>query len=302
MSVQWRELATATRVTPGSTVELTKDFDPGRRDEQLGKDAGTAALAEAEAALLDLQDRFFAQADRSLLIVLQGIDAAGKDGTIKHVMSGLNPEGVDVYSFRAPSATERAHDYLWRHQTALPELGRIAVFNRSHYENVLVTRVHPDLLWPRTAVLDADEIWQRRYRDINDWERYLTDNGTIIVKLFLNLSKAEQKRRFLARIDEPEKNWKFSAADLRERSFWDDYQRAFGDMLSHTSTDWAPWHVIPADHKWFSHLSTSAVLLHTLQDLNPHYPQVDADAKAELAQAKKDLLGTDADPATQSPS
>ena len=300
MSVQWKVLVEATRVTPGSTVDLAKDFDPGRHDEQLGKDAGTAALAQAEAALLDLQDRFFAQADRSLLIVLQGIDTAGKDGTIKHVMSGFNPEGVDVHSFKAPSATERAHDYLWRHQTALPELGRIAVFNRSHYENVLITRVHPELLWPRTAVLDSDDIWQRRYRDINDWERYLTDNGTIIVKLFLNLSKGEQERRFLARIDEPEKNWKFSPADLRERAFWDDYQGAFQDMLSHTSTDWAPWHVIPADHKWFSHLSTSAVLLETLRDLNPHYPQVDAAAKAELAQAKKELLGTDADAAARS--
>ncbi len=293
MSAQWRSLAEATRVTPRSTVDLARDFDPGRHDEQLGKDAGTAALAQAEAALLDLQDRFLAQADRSLLIVLQGIDAAGKDGTIKHVMSGLNPEGVDVYSFKAPSATERAHDYLWRHQTALPELGRIAVFNRSHYENVLITRVHPELLWPRTAVLDSGDIWQRRYRDINDWERYLTDNGTIIVKLFLNLSKSEQGRRFLARIDEPRKNWKFSPADLRERAFWDDYQGAFQDMLSRTSTDWAPWHVIPADHKWFSHLSTSAVLLETLRDLNPHYPQVDATAKAELAEAKKELLDAD---------
>jgi len=293
-------LVEATRVTPGSTVDLTKDFDPGRHDEQLGKDAGTAGLAQAEAALLDLQDRFFAQADRSLLIVLQGIDTAGKDGTIKHVMSSFNPAGVDVHSFKAPSATERAHDYLWRHQTALPELGRIAVFNRSHYENVLVTRVHPEMLWPRTAVLDSDDIWQRRYRAINDWERYLTDNGTIIVKLFLNLSKGEQERRFLARIDEPEKNWKFSPADLRERAFWDDYQGAFQDMLSHTSTNWAPWHVIPADHKWFSHLSTSAVLLETLRDLNPQYPQVDAAAKAELAEAKKELLGTDADAAARS--
>ncbi|MGY4712390.1 polyphosphate kinase 2 family protein [Mycolicibacterium sp. CBM1] len=299
VSVQWKTLAEATRVAPGSKVDLARDFDPGRHDEQLGKDAGTAALAEAEAALLDLQDRFLAQADRSLLIVLQGIDAAGKDGTIKHVMRGLNPEGVDVHSFKAPSAAERAHDYLWRHQTALPELGRIAVFNRSHYENVLVTRVHPELLWPRTAVLDSGDIWQRRYRDINDWERYLADNGTIIVKVFLNLSKDEQKRRFLARIDEPEKNWKFSADDLRERRFWADYQRAFADMLSHTSTDWAPWHVIPADHKWFSHLSTSAVLLNTLRGLDPHYPQVDAATKAELAQAKTELLATEAAPATQ---
>ncbi len=300
MSVQWRSLAEATRVTPQSTVDLARDFDPGRRDEQLGKDAGAAALAEAEAALLDLQDRFLARADRSLLIVLQGIDAAGKDGTIKHVMSGLNPEGVEVHSFKAPSATERAHDYLWRHQTALPEFGRIAVFNRSHYENVLITRVHPELVWPRAAALDADGIWQRRYHDINEWERYLTDNGTTVVKLFLNLSKGEQQRRFLARIDEPEKNWKFSTADLRERAFWDDYQGAFEDMLSHTSTDWAPWHVIPADHKWFSHLSTSAVLLQTLRDLNPQYPTVDDATKAELAEAKKALLGTVTDSAARS--
>ncbi|PND55674.1 polyphosphate--nucleotide phosphotransferase [Mycobacterium sp. ENV421] len=301
MSVQWTTLAAPTRVTPGSTVDLMKHFDPGRRDEKLGKDGGIAALAEAEAALLDLQDRFFAQADRSLLIVLQGIDAAGKDGTIKHVMSGLNPEGVDIHSFKAPSAAEQAHDYLWRHQAALPELGRIAVFNRSHYENVLITRVHPELLWPRTAVLDSKDLWQRRYRDINEWERYLTDNGTIIVKVFLNLSKGEQERRFLARIEEPEKNWKFSADDLRERRFWDQYQKAFGDMLSHTSTAWAPWHVIPADHKWFSHLSTSAVLLETLRDLNPHYPQVDAAVKTELAQAKKELLGTDTGQPAQPP-
>jgi PPK2 family polyphosphate:nucleotide phosphotransferase len=300
LSTLWTELAEATWVKPGSKVELAKDFDPGRHDKQLRKDHGAAALADAKAALLDLQDRFIAQADRSLLIILQAIDAAGKDGTIKHVMSGLNPEGVDVYSFKAPSATEQAHDYLWRHQRCLPELGRIAVFNRSHYENVLITRVHPETLWPRTAVLAAGDVWQRRYRDINDWERYLTDNGTVIVKLFLNVSKGEQARRFLERIDEPEKNWKFSVADLRERAFWDDYQRAFQDMLSHTSTVWAPWHVIPADHKWFSHVSTSAVLLETLRDLNPQYPQVDAAAKAELAEAKKELVGNDGDAAAQS--
>jgi PPK2 family polyphosphate:nucleotide phosphotransferase len=293
VSARWKRLAEATRVKPGSNVDLATDFDPGRHDKQLRKDKGAAALADAKAALVDLQDRFFAQADRALLIILQAIDAAGKDGTIKHVMSGINPEGVDVYSFKAPSATERAHDYLWRHQRALPELGRIAVFNRSHYENVLITRVHPEMLWPRTAALDSKDIWQQRYRDINDWERYLSDNGTIIVKLFLNVSKGEQERRFLKRIDEPEKNWKFSVADLRERAFWDDYQRAFQDMLSHTSTDWAPWHVIPADHKWFSHLSVSAVLLETLRDLNPQYPQVNAAAKAELAEAKKQLLGNE---------
>ena len=251
MSAQWTRLAEATRVKPGSKVDLAKDFDASRHDKQLRKDHGAAALADVKAALVDLQDRFFAQADRALLIILQAIDAAGKDGTIRHVMSGLNPEGVDVYSFKAPSAAEQAHDYLWRHQRALPELGRIAVFNRSHYENVLVTRVHPQTLWPRTGAVDSNDLWHRRFRDINDWERYLTDNGTVVVKLFLNVSKGEQARRFLARIDEPEKYWKFSVADVRERAFWDDYQRAFQDMLSHTSTDWAPWHVIPADHKWF---------------------------------------------------
>ncbi len=170
MSALWKSLAEATRVKPGSKVDMARDFDAGRHEKQLRKGRGAAAPAEAKAALLDLQDRFFAQADR-LLIVLEAIDAAGKDGTIKHVMSGLNPEGVDVYNFKAPSATEQTHDYLWRHQRALPELGRIAVFNRSHYENVLITRVHPQTLWPRTAVIDAEDIWQRRYRDINDWER-----------------------------------------------------------------------------------------------------------------------------------
>lgn len=292
LSVNWKALAQATVVQPGSKVDLAEDFDPGRHDKELAKQGGLAELAEATATLFNLQDRFFAQAERSLLIVLQAIDAAGKDGTVKHVMSGLNPEGVDVHSFKAPSATERAHDYLWRHQMALPELGRIAVFNRSHYENVIITRVHPEMLWPRTAVLNQEGLWHRQYRDINDWERYLTDNGTVIVKLFLNVSKDEQERRFLERIEDPEKNWKFSAADLQERAFWHDYQVAFQEMLTHTSTDWAPWHVIPADHKWFSHLSTSAVLLETLRGLNPQYPTVSAAAKAALAEAKTELLGT----------
>lgn len=301
MAINWESLALATRVAPGSTVNMASDFDPAGRDEQFGKDDGAAALAEAMAALVELQDRFFAQADRALLIVFQGIDAAGKDGTIKHVMSGLNPEGVDVYSFQAPSASERAHDYLWRHHRVLPELGRIAVFNRSHYENVLISRVHPEMLWPRSAALAPRGVWQRRYREINEWERYLTESGTMIVKLFLNVSKAEQARRFLARIEEPEKNWKFSPADLRERAFWDDYQHAFQEMLSHTSTSWAPWHVIPSDYKWFSHLSTSAVLLATLGELNPQYPKVDAAVKAELEQAKRELLGEHGDAGPPSP-
>lgn len=292
MSVNWSKLAQETLVTPGRHVDLRKDFDPGRKDTKLGKAGGKTALEDAKSILFDLQDRFYAQADHALLIVLQAIDAAGKDGTIKHVMSGLNPEGVDVYSFKAPAPVARVHDYLWRHQISAPELGRIAVFNRSHYENVTVTRVHPELLWPKTADLKDKDLWHKRYRQINDWERLLTENGTTVVKLFLNVSKDEQGRRFLERIERPEKNWKFSASDMKEREYWDDYQTAFSEMLSHTSTKYAPWHVIPADHKWFSRLSTFAVLLETLQSIDPRYPKVGADAKAELAEAKK-LLETE---------
>lgn len=290
MSLRWKDLADAARVTPGSQVELARDYDPGRREPDLAKDVGEAALAQAKALFEQLQDRFFAQADRALLVVLQAIDAAGKDGTIKHVMSGLNPEGVDVYSFKAPTAAELAHDYLWRHQRVLPERGRIAVFNRSHYENVLVTRVHPELLNPPVPSDELEALWQKRFREINSWERYLCETGTVIVKLFLNVSKSEQKRRFLERLNNPEKNWKFSVDDLKERAFWDQYQHAFADMLSHTSTDWAPWYVVPADHKWFSHLTTSAVLLDTLSSLGPRYPELAPAAKEALLQAKSDLL------------
>lgn len=288
--MDWQELARQTRVTPGAAVDLVSGYDPGRHDPQLGKDGGVGALAQATTELVSLQDRFYAQAGCALLIVIQGIDAAGKDGTIKHVMSGLNPEGVEVHSFKVPTELERSHDFLWRHQLALPERGRIAVFNRSHYENVLVTRVHPDLLWSPHTDPDLESLWKRRFRAINDWERHLAECGTVIVKLFLHLSKAEQKRRFLQRLENPEKNWKFSPADLAERQHWDEYRHAFQQMLEHTSTSWAPWHVIPADHKWFSHLSTSAVLLDTLQTIDPHYPEVARDVKSSLMQAKSRLL------------
>jgi PPK2 family polyphosphate:nucleotide phosphotransferase len=291
MSTDWSSLAKGCLVDPGSKVRLHKDFDPGRTDRGINKKAGEATLVNATARLFDYQDRFYAQADIALLIVLQAMDAAGKDGTIKHVMTGLNPQGVDVFSFKAPTADEQAHGYLWRHQAALPSLGRIAIFNRSHYENVLITRVHPELLWPATPAEARHGLWHRRYGEINDWERYLVENGTIIVKLFLNVSKHEQERRFLERIDDPQKNWKFSAADLHERAFWDDYTEAYSDMLSHTSTAWAPWYVIPANHKWFSHLSTSAILLETMRTIDPQYPVIDDDAKAELAKAKAQLTG-----------
>lgn len=280
----------AARVTPGSWADLVGTYDPERHDPELAKDSGEAALAQAKVVFEELQDRFFAQADRAMLIVLQAIDAAGKDSAIKHVMSGLNPQGVDVYSFKAPTPTELAHDYLWRHQRVLPERGRIAVFNRSHYENVLVTRVHPDQLHPPVPSGDLKALWRRRFEEINSWERYLHETGTVIVKLFLNVSKREQKVRFLQRLDNPEKNWKFSVDDLKERAFWDQYQEAFTDMLSHTSTERAPWYVVPADHKWFAHLTISAILVDTLSSLGPRYPELTGVAKAALARAKSELL------------
>jgi PPK2 family polyphosphate:nucleotide phosphotransferase len=288
--VDYSKLAQACRVEPGSTVDLDHDFDPGRADEQLGKQAAEAGLEQAKLELFALQDKFYAQGTHALLLVLQGIDAAGKDGTVKHVMSGVNPEGIDVHSFKTPSTTERAHDYLWRHQLVLPALGRIAVFNRSHYENVTITRVHPELLWPRSADLACERVWHERYRQINDWEHYLSENGTVIVKIFLQLSREEQKRRFLERIDDGAKNWKVSAADMTERQYWPKYQEAFSDMLTHTSTEHAPWHVVPADHKWFSHISTFAILLKTMQQLDPRYPELDSDNRADLATIRKQLI------------
>ena len=291
--MKWSRLAKDTVVKPGSEVVLARDFDPARKPGKkvMSKADGLAQLEAGKQRLFELQDRFYAQSDRALLIVLQAIDAAGKDSTVKHVMSGANPEGIDVYSFKAPSSTERAHDYLWRHNLVLPELGRIAVFNRSHYENVLATRVHPELLWPVTPELDPAKkgFWKKRYEQINEWERHLTDNGTTIVKLFLNVSKKEQGRRFLERAENPDKNWKFSKTDLVERGYWDDYQKAFSQMLTHTSTDYAPWHVIPADHKWFSHLSSFAVLLDVLGKLDPQYPAVSDQARADLKVAAKEL-------------
>jgi PPK2 family polyphosphate:nucleotide phosphotransferase len=223
------------------------------------------------------------------------MDAAGKDGTIRHVMSGVNPQGVEVHSFKVPSSEDLDHDYMWRYQRRLPQRGHIGIFNRSYYEEVLVVRVHPQILdgqkIPRK--LKDKGIWRRRYREINDWERYLTDQGYRIVKLFLNLSKDEQKERFLARIDEPDRNWKFSAADVRERRYWDDYQRAFSDVLSNTSTPWAPWHVIPADDKPFARVAAGAVILDALIKLDPKYPTVSDEARAALLEARAELVGGD---------
>jgi PPK2 family polyphosphate:nucleotide phosphotransferase len=278
-------------ITPGSTVRLSRDHDPGCTGRVTRAEAG-GRLAEGVQLLAEYQDRLAAQGTFGVLLVLQGLDASGKDSTIKHVMSGLNPQGVAVRAFKQPSAEDLDHDFLWRYQCALPGRGRVGIFNRSHYEEVLVVRVHPDLLTAErlpTAVRKRD-VWKHRYREINEWERYLVGNGIHVVKIMLNLSEREQAKRFLKRIDRPAKNWKFSACDVRERRHWDDYQRAFDSMLSRTSTPWAPWYVVPADHKWFSRLATAAVLVTALRAINPRYPAVSAADRALMAQARAELV------------
>ena len=286
-----KDLVDRVRVDPGSTVRLRRDFDPGFKLGWLKKNEGAGYLEVTREMLAEYQDRLAAQSTHGLIVVLQGIDGSGKDGTIKHVMSGVNPQGVTVHSFKAPSEEELSHDFLWRHARALPERGRIGIFNRSHYEEVLVARVHPELLehqrLPRAA--RRRDVWQRRYREINNWERYLYDNGFRVVKLLLNISREEQRRRFLKRIDRPEKNWKFSASDVAERASWDDYQRAFSDMLSHTSTEWAPWYVIPSDHKWFGRITAAAVIVQALIAIDPQYPALAPNALTELAAAHAQL-------------
>ncbi len=278
------------RVRPGSKVRLDRDFDPAFRAGVKKRDA-TALLRQGIEHLAEYQARLAAQDTYGVLVVLQALDAAGKDGTIRHVMSGVNPQGVSVHSFKVPSAEELDHDYLWRYAKRLPTRGEIGIFNRSHYEEVLVVRVHPENL-ERQKLPQASkrgDIWKRRYREINDWERYLTDNGLRLVKLFLNVSKEEQRTRLLRRLDLPDHTWKFSVADVRERERWDDYQEAISDMLSHTSTEWAPWYVIPADRKWFARVGAAAVLGHALMEIDPRFPTVGAEQRAVLDAVKAAL-------------
>ena len=283
-------------------MDLAEDFDPGWRGGWRKRDAAAQSAVNAE-RLADLQARLSAQATHGVVVVLQGIDASGKDGTIRHVMSGVNPQGVTVRSFKVPSALELSHDFLWRYQCALPARGQLGIFNRSHYEEVLVVRVHPELL-ERQHLTDgapSAELWRRRFRDINDWERHLSQNGFRMVKLLLNLSREEQRVRFLARIDEPAKNWKFSAADIAEREYWEDYQHAFSQMLSHTSTEWAPWYVIPADRKWFARMAAGAVITEALAGLAPRYPRLGRSDRQALSQVREQLMeqappGAEADP------
>jgi PPK2 family polyphosphate:nucleotide phosphotransferase len=296
LDVRWVSgLVGPLRVKPGSEVRLARDFNPGARFGVRKKSDGTRLLTQGVELLAEYQDRLAAQDTYAVLVVLQGMDAAGKDGTIRHVMTGVNPQSVHVSSFKAPSAEELGHDYLWRLNRRLPARGEIGIFNRSHYEEVLAVRVHPEDLDREKLPPEAEgqDVWQRRFREINDWEHYLTDNGIRLVKLFLNLSKEEQRARFLQRIDRPEKNWKFSAADIRERQYWDQYQHAYSQMLSHTSTEWAPWHVLPADHKWFSRICAAAAIAQTLIDIDPQYPVSDPANRQELLQARAELEAED---------
>jgi PPK2 family polyphosphate:nucleotide phosphotransferase len=280
------------RVEPGRKVRLPRDFDPRYTADFVEKKDAEDMLRRGVELLSDYQARLAAQDTYGLLVIFQAMDAAGKDGTIRHVMSGVNPQGVEVSSFKVPSSEELDHDYLWRYARRLPGRGTIGIFNRSYYEEALVVRVHPQILAGQKLPPSAKRrgVWERRFREINDWEHYLVDNGIKIVKLFLNVSKEEQKERFLARIDEPERNWKFSAGDARERQYWDDYQRAFADVLTNTSTDWAPWHVIPADRKWFMRVAAGAVILDALMGIDPKFPVVSDEAKADMLTAKEELL------------
>jgi PPK2 family polyphosphate:nucleotide phosphotransferase len=271
------------RVKPGSKVVLSKDFDPAFKAGVRKKKEGVALLEEGVRLLSEYQARLAAQNSWGVLVVLQALDAAGKDGLIRHVMSGVNPQGVGVHSFKVPSAEELGHDFLWRYSRCLPSRGEIGIFNRSHYEEVVVVRVHPENLDRQNlpASTRHGDVWKRRFREINDWERYLTANGVRVVKLFLNISREEQRTRFLRRIDLPDHNWKFSTADLAEREHWDEYQAAFSAVLTHTSTTWAPWHVIPADRKWFARIGGAAVIVNTLMEIDPEFPEVsDADREA----------------------
>ncbi|NEP01180.1 MAG: polyphosphate kinase 2 family protein [Symploca sp. SIO2E9] len=278
-------------VPPGSKIALKKDYDPTDKADFLTKVDAKGRLQEGIERLAKYQDVLYAHNIYALLLIFQAMDAAGKDSTIKHVMSGVNPQGCQVFSFKTPSEEELDHDYLWRSFKALPERGRIGIFNRSYYEEVLVVRVHPEIL-ERQQIPQSKKgknIWKHRFEEINNFEKYLVDNGIVIIKFFLNVSKLEQKKRFLQRIDRPEKNWKFSTSDVKERAFWDDYISAYEDVFNHTSTEWAPWYIIPADHKWFTHLVVADIIGDKLKSLNLTYPILSQEQKRKLLEAKEML-------------
>jgi len=277
-------------VPPGKKARLS-DFDPGFTGKFRQKEEAREKLAADIDKLAKYQDVLYAQDTKALLVIFQALDAAGKDSVIKHVMSGVNPQGTEVYSFKAPSAEELDHDYLWRCHRAIPERGRIGIFNRSYYEEVLVLRVHPEFLQAQKLPPKSmkKDIWQWRFDQINDFERYLVRNGIEIIKFFLNVSKEEQRQRFLARLNTPEKNWKFSLTDVQERGHWDNYHGAFEDVFRHTSTKWAPWYIIPADHKWFTHVAVADIIVSKLKSMDLKYPSVSKARLKELDRARKIL-------------
>jgi PPK2 family polyphosphate:nucleotide phosphotransferase len=285
------------RVKPGKgKINLKKDFHTDYDDKLVEKEEGEEILKNGLERLAQIQDTLYAHNEYRVLIVLQAMDAAGKDGAIKHVMKGFNPQGVKVASFKAPNSLELDHDYFWRHYKELPGRGEIGIFNRSHYENVLVTKVHPEYILKENipgidSVKDIDKhFWENRYRQIRDMERVWAENGTVILKFFLHVSKEEQKKRFLDRIDDSTKNWKFSPADAKERGFWDDYQHAYEEMLAATSTDYAPWFVLPADDKWYTRLCIAGVIFSEFEKLKLSYPEVGDAQKAELAKIREALM------------
>ena len=285
------KIAHTFRIESGKHFRL-KDFDPGDTGQWKSKEHAERALMAGVARTAELQDKLYAQDRWALLLIFQAMDAAGKDGAVKHVMSGVNPQGCQVYSFKTPSDLELQHDFLWRTTLDLPERGHIGIFNRSYYEEVLVVRVHPQILKNQKTPpsLVGKRIWEERFEDIRCFERHMARSGTVIRKFFLHVSKKEQKKRFLERLDEPEKNWKFSASDIRERGCWDDYQGAYEDMIRNTATEHAPWYVVPADNKWFTRLVISTVVVDTLESLDLSYPKVDDAKRKELEAAKKELL------------
>jgi PPK2 family polyphosphate:nucleotide phosphotransferase len=288
-----RDFSEPYKITNGSKFRL-KDIDPDdtgdlKKDD---KPRAQAALKAGVTALTELQDMLYAQDRWALLLVFQAMDAAGKDGAIKHVMSGVNPQGCQVASFKAPSAEELDHDFLWRCQKNLPERGRIGIFNRSYYEEVLVVRVHPGILNSQKVPpkLIKKKIWKERFRDIRSFERYLTNNGIQILKFFLHVSRKEQKKRFMERLDNPDKHWKFSTTDAKERAYWKDYMQAYEDCIRHTATKEAPWYVVPADNKWFTRVVVASATIDALASLNLNYPEVNEDKLKELTAARRILM------------
>ncbi|HEY6251002.1 MAG TPA: polyphosphate kinase 2 family protein [Candidatus Angelobacter sp.] len=284
------KLADAYQIKHGKSFRL-KDYDPADTGKHLSKEKAEELLQKDIAVLAEEQDKLYAQDQWAVLLIIQAMDAAGKDGLIKHVMSGVNPQGVQVHSFKQPSTEELNHDFMWRAARNLPERGTIGIFNRSYYEEVLVVRVHKEPLTKQhiPPQLITQKIWEERMADMCRFESYLSRNGVVVRKFFLNLSKEEQKRRFLKRLDEPEKNWKFSDADVRERQYWDDYMNAYEEMIQQTATPHAPWYVVPADHKWFTRLVVSSAIIETLKELKLSYPKVDPARHKELEAARAAL-------------